>query len=44
MLQRYLEELMKTPLLQPEEEYALWEQAENEDLEAHRKLMTAYQP
>lgn len=44
MLQRYLEELMKTPLLQPEEEYALWEQAENGDLEAHRKLMTAYQP
>ena len=44
MLQRYLEELMKTPLLQPEEEYALWEQAENGDLEAHLKLMTAYQP
>lgn len=44
MLQRYLEELMKTPLLQPEEEYSLWELADNGDLEAHRKLMTAYQP
>ena len=44
MLQRYLEELLKTPLLQPQEEYDLWVQAEQGDLDAHRKLMTAYQP
>lgn len=44
MLQRYLEELLKTPLLQPEEERALWKLADKGDLEAHRKLMTAYQP
>lgn len=44
MLQSYLEELMKTPLLKPEEEYALWEQAEKGDLDAHQKLMTSYQP
>lgn len=44
MLQRYLEELLKTPLLQPQEEYELWIQLENGDLEAHSKLMTAYQP
>lgn len=44
MLQSYLEELRKTPLLKQEEEYALWERAAQGDLEAHTKLMTAYQP
>lgn len=44
MLQSYLEELRKTALLTPEEEQALWEQAANGDLDAHQRLMTAYQP
>ena len=44
MLQRYLEEIKKTPLLTQEEEYALWELEKRGDLNAHKKLMTAYQP
>ena len=44
MLQSYLEELRKTPLLEPDEERALWERVANGDLEAHKCLMTAYQP
>lgn len=44
MLQGYLEELMKTPLLKPHEEYTLWEMAEQGDLAAHQRLMTSYQP
>lgn len=44
MLQSYLDELRKTPLLKPEEERALWEQAAHGDLSAHQKLMSAYQP
>lgn len=44
MLQSYLEELRKTALLEPEEEYALWERAVGGDLVAHQRLMTAYQP
>ena len=44
MLQSYLEELRKTPLLEPEEERQLWQQAAEGDLAAHQKLMTSYQP
>lgn len=44
MLQSYLEELRKTPLLEPAEERALWERVAGGDLEAHKCLMTAYQP
>lgn len=44
MLNSYLEELRKTPLLQPEEEQELWLRVEQGDLEAHQRLMTAYQP
>lgn len=44
MLQSYLEELRKTSLLKPEEEYALWEQAAAGDMAAHQRLMTSYQP
>ncbi len=44
MLQAYLEELKKTPLLKPEEERALWARSAAGDLEAHRQLMTSYQP
>ena len=44
MLQSYLEELRKTPLLEPKEEHRLWEQAAKGDLDAHQKLMTSYQP
>ena len=44
MLQSYLEELRKTPLLEPDEERALWERVAGGDLEAHQCLMTAYQP
>lgn len=44
MLQSYLEEIRKTPLLEQQEEYALWEQAAAGDMEAHKRLMTAYQP
>ncbi len=44
MLQAYLEELRRTQLLQPEEEAALWELAARGDEQAHRKLMSAYQP
>ena len=44
MLQRYLEEIQKTPLLTPSEEYALWELEKAGDLDAHKRLMTSYQP
>ncbi len=44
MLQKYLEELRKTKLLQPDEEYSLWEKTKAGDTEAHRVLMTSYQP
>jgi RNA polymerase sporulation-specific sigma factor len=44
MLQGYLEELGKTKLLEPTEERALWERVAQGDLQAHKKLMTAYQP
>ena len=44
MLQSYLEELRKTPLLEPEEERRLWEQSAQGDLAAHQRLMTSYQP
>ena len=44
MLQGYLEELRKTKLLEPVEERALWERVVQGDLQAHKKLMTAYQP
>lgn len=44
MLQSYLEEIRKTPLLEQQEEYALWERAADGDMEAHKRLMTAYQP
>ncbi len=44
MLQSYLEELRKTPLLKPEEEYALWARAAVGDMAAHQRLMTSYQP
>lgn len=44
MLQSYLNEIRKTPLLEQQEEYALWERAAAGDMEAHQRLMTAYQP
>lgn len=44
VLQGYLEELRKTKLLEPTEERALWERVAQGDLQAHKKLMTAYQP
>lgn len=44
MLQSYLEELRKTPLLEQQEERALWERSAAGDLQAHQRLMTAYQP
>ena len=44
MLHGYLEELRKTKLLEPTEERALWERVAQGDLQAHKKLMTAYQP
>lgn len=44
MLQGYLEELRKTKLLEPTEERALWERVAQGDLQAHKKLMAAYQP
>ena len=44
MLQSYLNEIKKTPLLEQQEEYALWERAADGDMEAHKRLMTAYQP
>lgn len=44
MLQSYLEELRKTPLLEPDEELELWKRSAAGDLEAHQRLMTAYQP
>ena len=44
MLQSYLEEIRKTPLLEQQEEYALWGRAAAGDMEAHQRLMTAYQP
>jgi RNA polymerase sporulation-specific sigma factor len=44
MLQSYLEELRKTKLLEPKEEQLLWERVAEGDIEAHQKLMVAYQP
>jgi RNA polymerase sporulation-specific sigma factor len=44
MLQSYLEELRKTKLLEPKEEQLLWERVAEGDVEAHQKLMVAYQP
>lgn len=44
MLQSYLEELRKTPLLEPDEEHSLWERAAAGDEAAHQQLMSAYQP
>ena len=44
MLQSYLEELRKTPLLEPAEERRLWEQSAQGALAAHQRLMTSYQP
>ena len=44
MLQGYLEELRKTKLLEPAEEFVLWKRVVQGDLQAHKKLMTAYQP
>ena len=44
MLQGYLEELRKTKLLEPTEERAMWKRVAQGDLQAHKKLMTAYQP
>ncbi len=44
MLQSYLEELRKTKLLEPMEERSLWERVALGDMQAHQKLMIAYQP
>jgi RNA polymerase sporulation-specific sigma factor len=44
MLQSYLEELRKTKLLEPKEEQLLWERVAKGDVDAHQKLMVAYQP
>ncbi|MDO4177679.1 MAG: sigma-70 family RNA polymerase sigma factor [Phascolarctobacterium sp.] len=44
MLQRYLEEIRKTPLLSSEEERELWKLEKLGDLDAHKRLMTSYQP
>lgn len=44
MLQEYLEVLRKTELLTPEEERSLWISRAAGDMQAHTKLMTAYQP
>ncbi len=44
MLQSYLAELQKTPLLKPEEEQDLWKLAGEGDRAAHQRLMTSYQP
>ena len=44
MLQQYLEELKKIPLLSREEESRLWEQDAAGDTVAHQKLITSYQP
>lgn len=44
MLKAYLEELRKTKLLEQAEEAALWERVAQGDMQAHQKLMTAYQP
>lgn len=44
MLQEYLEELRKMPLLTQEEEKILWQKVAEGDLDAHKRLMTAYQP
>lgn len=44
MLQSYLEELRKTSLLDREEELKLWKLAAEGDVQAHQRLMTAYQP
>lgn len=44
MLKEYLEELRKTELLDSEEELHLWSLRASGDMQAHTKLMTAYQP
>lgn len=44
MLKEYLEELRKTELLDSEEELQLWSLRASGDMQAHTKLMTAYQP
>lgn len=44
MLQEYLEELRKTPLLTEDEEMNLWISRAKGDMSAHTRLMTAYQP
>lgn len=44
MLQSYLEELRKTSLLDREEELNLWKLAAEGNVQAHQRLMTAYQP
>lgn len=44
MLKEYLEELRKTELLTSEEEDILWRLKASGDMQAHTRLMTAYQP
>lgn len=44
MLKEYLEELRKTELLSSEEEDRFWELKASGDMQAHTRLMTAYQP
>ncbi len=44
MLQSYLDELRKNPLLSHDEEIKLWQKAAAGDIDAHQQLMTAYQP
>lgn len=44
MLQSYLDELRKNPLLSHDEEIELWQKAAAGDIDAHQQLMTAYQP
>ena len=44
MLKEYLEELRKTELLNSDEEFKLWQLKASGDMQAHTRLMTAYQP
>ncbi len=44
MLQQYLTELKKIKMLSPEEERELWIREEEDDEEAHQKLISSYQP
>lgn len=44
MLESYLEELRRTPLLQPEQEKELWRRTADGDMQSYRQLMSAYQP